>query len=118
MTPHDVVARARELEGQEVVVTVRGVVQRYTGENWGVRRPSSGLFAVSLTDNGRAVDDLVDIQPAPLRIEPGELYQGPGVPLSRGQADGSLHLLDRDEFINPDIVRRLDGLHRVKVVPA
>lgn len=116
MTPDDVVARARELEGKEVDITVRGVVQRYTGESWGVSRPSSGLFAVSLTSDGRAVDDLVDIQPAPLRIEPGELYRNGAGELLRGDEAGGLQGFDG--YIGADEITADSELVRVRVVEA
>lgn len=72
MTPDDVVARARELEDQEVLLTVRGTVRHFEGDQWGVYRGVP--FTVMLNTRDGVHSDLVSIEPAPLRIEDGCIY--------------------------------------------
>lgn len=117
MTPEEVVDRARELDDCEVLLTIRGIV---TEGPDGIHLSRLGLLHdVTICDrNGRPERDLVKIRRAPVKVESGELYEAPGLSLSRGQADGSLHLLDKNEFIEPGRVREIAGLRRVKVVKA
>lgn len=109
MTPDDVVARAKELEGQEVLLTVRGVVK------------DCGQWLIvgtgrTIADHDRPLHDLVSIEPAPLRIEPGELYRNGAGELLRGDATGGLQGFDG--YIGADEITADSELVRVRVVEA
>lgn len=114
MTPDEVVARAREMVGQEVLLTVRGVVTQ--GESWiNVKTGKvSAVLLQSFTDKAQSY--LVDIQPAPIRIEPGALYRNGEGELLRGDSDGGLQGFDG--YIAADEIGPDSDLVRVKVVDA
>lgn len=110
MTPDEVVARARELVGRDVLLTVKGVVQE-----------CGAYMIIALEDQGfglgteeRPHPDLVDIQPAPLRIEAGQLYGTGDGRLFKGDAHGALWEMVDEVSMS---VEELPGLHPVKVVP-
>ena len=116
MTPDDVVAQAKELVGQEVLLTVRGVVTQ--GESW-INVKTSKISAVlvqSFTDE--ALPWLVDIQPAPLRIEPGELYADEQGVVYVGAGAGMLQAVNGEKRGAMADQSTLKGLRRVKVVDA
>lgn len=119
MTPEDVVARAQELEGQEVLLTVRGVVTRSRGSLI-VRMPQAGAWDIGLAfDHDNLTNrDLVSIEPAPMRVEMGALYEVPGIGLCRGQAGGGLWALYSARAIAADTVSSFGGIKRVKIVDA
>ena len=119
MTPDEVVDRARAMVGQEVLLTVRGTVCHGLNAQRVIVHRSEGGYAHSVTDDrGLACRDLVDIQPAPMRIEPGELYEVPGIGLCRGQSDGGLWVMDGARAIEPAKAAGLVCVRRVKVVDA
>lgn len=109
MTPDDVVARARELVGQEVLLTVRGVV--YLDPSHGISVRCLPGWPISLGEGF-----VVDIQPAPLRIEPGSLYRSGAGELLRGDATGGLQGFDG--YIGADEITPDSELVRVRVVEA
>ena len=108
MTPGEVVARAKELQGQEVLLTVRGVVRRNVGY-WEVGR----VLIENLDHEVRA--DLEDIRPAPMRIVKGQRYADAQGRLFEGDADGGLWELAAG-YILAGEVWELDGLRPVRVV--
>lgn len=116
MTPEDVVARARELEGQEVLLTVRGVVTRNRGSLI-VRMPNAGAWDIGLAFDHDSLTnrDLVSIEPAPMRIEMGELYGDNDSEVYQGNPDGSLSAFGIKGKIDPE---QVEGLRLLKVVNA
>lgn len=124
MTPDDVVARARELVGQEVLLTVRGTVCHGLNAQRVIVHRSEGGYAHSVTDDrGLACRDLVDIQPAPLRIEPGQLYLDGEGRTFVGRSGGRLFLVGwvttAEAWYGPGEQNPTpDGLRPAKAVPA
>lgn len=117
MTPDEVVARARELEGQEVLLTVRGMVHHRVTGSILVRLSTLDAWDVPLAfgDAHEAVPDLVNIEPAPMRIVKGQRYADAEGRLFEGDADGGLWELAAG-YILAGEVGELDGLRPVKVV--
>ena len=111
MTPDEVVERARELEGEEVLLTFRGVVRR-SGDNVWIPR---GSYPVHIASHGEADDDLEDIRPAPMRIVKGQRYADAQGRLFEGDTDGGLWELAAG-YILAGEVGELDGLRPVRVV--
>jgi hypothetical protein len=114
VTPEDVVARARTLEDQEVLLTVRGTVRHFAGDQWGVYRGMP--FTVMLNNPDGVHSDLVSIEPAPMSIKYGQLYADTNGGLYRGNHGPTVSPInDVDHFYNPT---DLPGLRAVKVVDA
>jgi hypothetical protein len=118
VTSDEVVARAKELEGQEVLLTVRGVVTiRQTG-TMVVRLFEADAWDVPIVFGaGEVVPDLEDIRPAPMRIAKGQRYADASGRLFEGDSDGGLWELAAG-YILAGEVHELDGLRPVKVVDA
>lgn len=115
MTPDDVVARAREMVGQEVLLTIRGALIRDHEGSLRVHRPCTYSASIASPD-GVAHPDLAGIEPAPPRIEPGALYRNGAGELLRGDHHGGLQGFDG--YIGADEITADSELVRVKVVDA
>jgi hypothetical protein len=112
------VTRARELEGTEVLLTVRGVVRKCVA----VTGPTSDEGELWVTLTGPSMAALVDIQPAPPRIVAGQLYvDDDGNHYQGAQPSdmaGCVFKLDGHSYEAYGMGRPLPaGLHPVKVVP-
>ena len=109
MTPDEVVARAQELEGEEVLLTIRGRVH--------VDQHSTQLLGLAtprlLARQHVVMPDLVNIEPAPMRIEEGRLYADEDGDVFCGTEDGKLVGFG-DGFRHDD--GSLVGLRPVRVV--
>lgn len=118
MTPDEVVARARELGGQEALLTVRGMVTA-NDEGWVHVSTNSGALVILSSPARPAYPEIVDIQPAPPRIVAGQLYADDRDRIYVGQTTGELNAYGQlDAYGHPAIYRteELHGLRAVRLV--
>jgi hypothetical protein len=112
VTPDEVVARAKELVGEEVLLTVRGTIGM-GAYLWHVEDEKGTRVTVGW--KWQPNPGLVSIEPAPMRIVKGQRYADAEGRLFEGDADGGLWELAAG-YILAGEVWELDGLRPVKVV--